>query len=184
MSFRPLLLAVPVVLAAGLSLAGPAAAVNGPADQTELAQSPPTPPPAAGPDRRGPGADRPAFNPKAMCLDMVGRRAGNRTALKVRLELKPEQMSAWDAFAKVADDADSKEIARCNTLPTEMKERPNFLDRLTMEETVMKARADRLAAVKAPLTALYNVLTPDQKVVMDRPRPMMMGMRGPREWKR
>ena len=119
-----------------------------------------------------------------MCLDMVGRRAGDRTALKIRLELKPEQMSAWDAFAKVADDADSKEIARCNALPTEMKERPNFLERLTLEETVMKARADRLAAVKAPLTALYNVLSPDQKGVMDRPRPMMMGMRGPHEWKR
>ena len=76
-----------------------------------------------------------AFNPKGMCLDQVARRAGNRTYIKVRLELKPEQMTAWNAFAKAADDADAKDTARCNALPTEMKERPNYVDRLTWRST-------------------------------------------------
>jgi hypothetical protein len=180
MSFRPLLLAAPAVLAAGLFLTAPASALdNGPDDLTELAQAPPAPPPppAAGPERRGDRrADRPAFNPKQMCLDQIARRAGNRTYIKIRLELKPEQMTAWDAFAKASDEADVKDTARCNALPTEMKERPNYVDRLTREEDMMKARVERIEAVKPSLTAFYNTLTPDQKTVLDRPRPMMAGM--------
>ncbi len=44
------------------------------------------------------------FNPKAFCLDRVARRAGNRTYLKIKLDLKADQMAAWDAFAKASDD--------------------------------------------------------------------------------
>jgi ethanolamine ammonia-lyase small subunit len=177
MSFRPLLLAAPAVLVAGLVLATPASAAVGSVlddDLLELAQATPPAPPAAGADRR----DRMAnFNPKAFCLDRVARRAGNRTYLKIKLDLKPEQMTAWDAFAKASDSADVKDTARCNALPSEMKDRPNYVDRLTMEETYMKARVERIEAVKPSLTALYDALSPDQKTVLDRPRPMG-GMRG------
>lgn len=186
MSFRrPLLLATPVVLMAGLVLAMPAsAAVGGLLDDDllELAQATPPAPPAAGPERR----DRPAFNPKASCLDLVARRAGNRTYLKIKLDLKAEQIAAWDAFAKASDAADVKDTARCNALPSEMKERPNYVERLGMEEAYMKARVERIEAVKPSLTALYNTLSPEQKASLDRPRPMggMMGHhrggRGPR----
>jgi hypothetical protein len=175
MSFRPLLLAVPLALvtAAGLSLMTPASALDGgPDDPFELAQATPpaaSPPAAGGQERR----DRAAFNPKAFCLDHIARRAGNRTYIKTRLELKPEQMTAWNAFAKASDDADVKDIARCNALPTEMKERPNYVDRLTMEENVMKARVERIEAVKPSLLAFYDTLSPEQKVVLDRPRGMM-----------
>ena len=93
-------------------------------------------------------------------------------------------MTAWDAFAKASDSADVKDTARCNALPSDMKERPNYVDRLTMEETYMKARVERIEAVKPSLTALYNTLSPEQKTVLDRPRPMggMMGRHhgGPR----
>ena len=97
MSFRrPLLFAAPAALIAGLLLATPASAAVGSVlddDLLELAQATPPTPPAAGPgtDHR----DRMAnFNPKAFCLDRVARRAGNRTYLKIKLDLKPEQMTA------------------------------------------------------------------------------------------
>lgn len=175
--FRPLLLIAPAALAAGLLLAMPASALDaGPDDLLELAQAtPPAPPgPGAGMDRRDRMA---AFNPKALCLDQVARRAGNRTYLKVRLDLKADQAAAWDAFAKASDAADVKDTARCNALPAEMKERPGYVDRLTMEENAMKARVERIEAVKPTLVAFYNVLSPEQKAVLDRPRPMggMMG---------
>lgn len=178
MSFRrPLLLAAPVALMAGLVLAMPASAAVGSVlddDLLELAQATPPAPPAAGTDRR----DRMAsFNPKAFCLDRVARRAGNRTYLKIKLDLKADQVAAWDAFAKASDAADVKDTARCNALPSEMKERPNYVDRLGMEEAYMKARVERIEAVKPSLTALYNTLSPEQKASLDRPRPMggMMG---------
>jgi hypothetical protein len=188
MSFRPFRLAVPLALvtAAGFSLAAPASALDGSADDPfELAQAtppapPPPGPPGAGSDRRG---DRAQFNPKSFCLDRVARRASNRAYIKVRLELKPEQMTAWNAFAKASDDADTKDITRCNALPNEMKERPNYVERLNMTEDFMKARIERIEAVKPTLLAFYNTLSPEQRAVLDRPRPMggMMGHRhGPR----
>ena len=178
MSFRrPLLLATPVALMASLVLAAPAsAAVGGLLDDDllELAQATPPAPPAAGAERR----DRQALNPKAFCLEQVARRAGNRTYLKIKLDLKPEQMTAWDAFAKASDAADVKDTARCNALPTDMKERPNYVQQLTLEETYMKARVERIEAVKPSLVALYDTLSPEQKASLDRPRPMMMGGMG------
>jgi hypothetical protein len=178
MSFRPLIFAIPatavfsLVAAAGLAWMSPASALDsGSDDPLELAQATPpaAPPPAAGGQER---RDRAAVNPKTFCLDQIARRAGNRTYLKIRLDLKPEQLTAWNAFAKASDDADVKDTARCNALPTEMKERPNYVDRLTMEETVMKARVERIEAVKPSLLAFYNTLSPEQKVVLDRPRGM------------
>ena len=167
--FRPLLLVAPATLAAGLLLAMPASALDAGSDGLlELAQATPPSPPA-GTDRR----DRMAnFNPKAFCLDQVARRAGNRTYLKVRLDLKADQVAAWDAFAKASDVADVKDTARCNALPAEIKERPGYVDRLTTEENYMKARVERIEAVKPTLVAFYNTLSPEQKAVLDRPRPM------------
>jgi len=177
MSFRRYLsLAAPVALTASLVLATPASAAVGSVlddDLLELAQAAPPAPPAAGPDRR----DRAAFNPKAFCLDRVARRAGNRTYLKIKLDLKPAQVTAWDAFAKASDAADVKDTARCNALPSEMKERPNYVDRLGMEEAYMKARVERIEAVKPTLVTLYDTLSPEQKAALDRPRPMR-GMTG------
>jgi hypothetical protein len=179
MSFRPLILAIPataaisLVAVAGLAWMSPASALDsGAYDPLELAQATPpaaTPPAAGGQEQR----DRRAFNPKSFCLDRVAHRAGARTYLRVKLDLKPEQMTAWNAFAQAADAADATETARCNALPTDMKERPNFIDRLTLEENGMKARVERIEAVKPALLAFYNTLSPEQKVVLDRPFGMM-----------
>lgn len=182
MSLRPLLLGASTafVLAAGLAFAVPAVALDtdGP---VELAQA--TPPAPGAPGAPGAsGADRMRgernVSPRAVCLDMAARRIGERAYIKARLELKPEQMAAWNAFEKAADEASSKSMARCATLPTEMKERPDFLQRLTMEEDAMKARIATIEAVKPTLTTLYNALTAEQKAVFNRPRTTMAGMMG------
>ena len=175
MSIRTLFLPTAFVLAAGFAFTAPASAfdlLEGD-DPIELAQAtPPAPPPPGPRGERARGAERAerSFSPRSMCVDMVARRIGDRAYLKARLELKPEQMTAWTAFEKVADEASAKSMARCQTLPTEMKERPTYLERLTMEEDVMKARIATIEAVKPPLTALVAVLTPEQKAILDRPR--------------
>jgi hypothetical protein len=161
MSFRPLLLA----MAAGLAFASPAFALDSDFDMIELAQA--TPPTTAAPGR--------TFSPKNMCLDHLARRIGNRAYIKARLELKPEQMTAWNAFEKASDEANAKSTARCQALPTEMKERPNYVDRLSMEEDAMKARVASIEAVKPTLVALYGMLSPEQKTILDRPRGMAAG---------
>lgn len=164
MFLRPLLL----TMAAGLAFASPALALDSDFDMLELAQA--TPPATAAAGR--------TFSPKNMCLDQIARRIGNRAYLKARLELKPEQMTAWNAFEKASDEASVKATARCATLPAELKERPSYVDRLSMEEDAMKARVATIEAVKPTLVALYGVLSPEQKAVLDRPRGMMAGAMG------
>jgi hypothetical protein len=100
------------------------------------------------------------------------RRIGNRAYVKSRLDLKPEQLSAWNTFEKAADEASSKEKAKCASLPTEMKTPPNFADRFNRREERMKTRLESLEAVKPSLMALYAALTPEQRAILDRP---MMG---------
>lgn len=195
MSIRSLLLPSALVLAAGFAFTTPASAFDlfAEDDGIELAQAtPPAPPPPPGPRgervRGGERADRVerSFSPKAACIDMVARRIGDRAYIKAKLELKPEQMTAWNAFEKAADEASAKSMARCQTLPAEMKERPGYVERLTMEEDMMKARIATIEAVKPSLTALVGVLTADQKAILDRPRMARghwghaMGRPGPR----
>lgn len=174
MSFRPLFLAVPTALvaAAGFAWLSTASASNGGLESVpEVAQAAPATPPGLPP---GPGVQmpRPPFSPQKMCVEQVSRKIGMRAYLKSRLDLKPDQMQAWNTFEKAADDVSSKEKARCAGLPTELKDRPNFTDRFTMRENFMKSRLDSMEAVKPSLMALYATLTPEQKVVFDRP---MMG---------
>jgi hypothetical protein len=181
MRVRPVFLAFPAALAAVVSLAclTSALASNGGFDgvpQIAQATPPAAPPPAAGGGPASPNPEhvRPAFSPKAFCEERIARRIGARAYLKAKLDLKPEQMSAWDAFQKAADDASTKEKARCASLPTELKDPPSFADRLSRREQRMKSRLESLEAVKPTLLALYDKLTPEQKAMFDRP---MMGHR-------
>src|SRR5689334_14456899 len=177
MSIRPVYLAVPTALvaAAGIAWLTSATAFDGGFDGgPQIAQAAP---PAAQPPAAGGGADRRAermrdFAPKTMCEEHIARRIGNRAYLKSRLDLKPEQLSAWNAFEKAADEASAKEKAKCASLPTEMKTPPNFADRFNQREEMMKTRLESLEAVKPSLMALYAALTPEQRAILDRP---MMG---------
>ena len=179
MRVRPLFLAVPTALvaAAGLAWLTSAAASNGGFDgapQIAQATPPAAPPPAAGGPALAGGPERMMrdFSPKAFCEEHIARRIGNRAYLKAKLDLKTDQMSAWDAFQKAADEASTREKARCASLPTEMKTPPSFPDRLTRQEEMMKSRLESIQAVKPSLVALYDKLSPEQKAVLDRP---MMG---------
>jgi hypothetical protein len=182
MSPRLKVLAVSAALVAsgGLVWLTSAVAEDGGFDGTpQVAQAAP---PAAKPPAAGGGMDqgkrgehRFAFNPRNMCMEHVARRIGMRAYLKARLDLKPEQMTAWNAFEKVSDEVSDKAKARCASLPTEIKERPKFTERLDMREAMMKARYEAVEAVTPSLKALYAALTPEQQAVFDRPMGMDHG---------
>ena len=180
MTVRPLFLAVPTALvaAAGFAWLTSASAFDGGfAGAPQVAQAAPPaapaqPPAAGGPER---AHERPPFSPQKMCVEHLARRIGNRAYLKARLDLKPEQMSAWTAFERAADEASAKEKTFCASLPAEIKTPQNFAERFTLRESRIRMRADTLEAVKPSLLALYAALTPEQKEILDRP---MMGRHG------
>ena len=175
MPARPLFSTVAASLAAlaGIAWLTTAAAFDGGPSHAlpQLAQATP---PAVMPPAAGGGADpRPAraersFSPRTACKDQVARRIGNRAYIKARLELAPEQMTAWSAFEKAADEVSAKENAKCAALPAELKTRPDFTERLNMREDMMKTRLESIQAVKPSMLALYVALTPEQKALFDR----------------
>jgi len=178
MRVRPLSLAVPTALVAvaGFAWLTSAAASNGGFNAApQIAQAAP---PAAAPSAAGGGsvaAGGPErmmrdFSPKAFCEDRIARRIGNRAYLKARLDLKADQVPAWDAFQKAADEASAREKTKCASLPTEMKAPLSLPDRLAREEEMMKSRIASIEAVRPSLVALYDKLSPEQKAVLDRPR--------------
>ena len=172
MTARSLFVAVPALVLAGTGLAWLTSAVAidrdlaSPAVELAQATPPAVPPAAGGTDQARP---RRPFSPRAACIEHVARVVGHRAALKVRLELQPEQLSKWQAYEKVADEVTAKDLARCATLPTEMKDRPKFTERLNRREEMVKNRLASLEAVKPSLMGLYELLTPEQKAVFDRP---------------
>jgi hypothetical protein len=180
MRVRPVFLALPTALAAiaGLACLTSALASNGGFEglpQIAQATPPAATPPAAGGGPATTGPARPAFSPKAFCEERIARRVGARAYLKEKLNLKSDQVSAWDAYQKAADAQTTKDRAKCAALPAEMKEPPTFTDRMTRREERMKSRLESFEAVKPTLLALYDKLSPDQKAMFD--RPMMRGHR-------
>ncbi|WIM12735.1 Spy/CpxP family protein refolding chaperone [Enhydrobacter sp.] len=182
MTRRPLFVAVPTALvaAAGLAWLTSASASDGGFERApQIAQATPpaapAPPPAAGgPEHMKHMMQHQAFSPQKTCLEEVARRIGNRAYLKARLDLKPEQTEAWNAFEKAADAASAKEKTRCAGLPATLDKRPDFAQRLEMRESYMKARLDTIEAVKPSLLTLYGALTPEQKEILDRSASMGM----------
>jgi hypothetical protein len=173
--FSFVLMPAAIVAAAGFAWFGTAGAVDVPPGSPQIAQA--APPAVGGATDRG--RRQRTFSPQTMCKERVARGIGHRAYLKARLDLKPEQTALWDAFEKAADAESAKNMARCATLPMELKERPNFADRVNMQDDWMKARLASLEAVKPSLLALYAALTPEQKAVFDRP----MSGRGHRHWR-
>lgn len=174
MRYRSLLV-VPLAVAtlAGLASLTSASATGTAGDEeTSIAQANPPPPAAKPGEQMRPGR---VFSPKSFCMERVARKAGMRAYMKVKLDLKPEQTTAWTAYEKAADEVGAKDKARCAALPEKMDKPPVFTERMAQREQRMKDRIASFEAVKAPLLALYATLTPEQKVVFDRP---MMGRPG------
>jgi hypothetical protein len=172
MAYRILISAEAIVAAIAMSFAVPTSAVAADFefDDYEIAQAPPTAFPApiqAGGDRQMPFPPRLA--PRNTCKEGVARHIGQRAYQKVVLELKPSQMTLWAAFENAADDVDAKEMARCSALPLELKESPTLVQRMAFDEDMMKERLASIQALNAPLFALYDALTPEQKTVLDLP---------------
>lgn len=108
-----------------------------------------------------------------MCADGNARAAGEMAYLETKLALSEKQKPLFDRWKAVRLASAKSHAAECAAmLPPDAP--PSGVDRLKMEEKILRAR---LADVKAELPsfeALYASLTPDQSKVLDG-----LGHRGP-----
>ena len=82
--------------------------------------------------------------------------------LKNELKITAEQSAAWDRYA----DAYRSTSKSLSSIPAPMM-RGDLPSRMAAQESMMAAELEAMRTVSGPLTALYAVLTADQKRTAD-----------------
>jgi len=125
------------------------------------------PPPESGSPR---GAMREGGR-EQICRDVYAGKAGELAFLEAKLSLDARQAPLFARWKQA-----SLEIAKQNegdcAGPRRDLRRPSAVDRMTLEEDLLKKRLADIQAERPSLTALYNALTPAQKEEFSRPRRM------------
>ena len=106
-----------------------------------------------------------------ICRDVYAGKAGELAFLEAKLSLNARQAPLFARWKQA-----SLEIAKQNegdcAGPRRDLRRPSVVDRMTLEEGLLKKRLADIQAERPSLTALYNALTPAQKEEFSRPRRM------------
>jgi hypothetical protein len=106
-------------------------------------------------------------NPQERCEERLAWRAAMRAYTESKLDLTTEQRPLWDKVQSIAQSEQQKERQLCAALKPggEM----TVLDRLDRMQQLLSTRLEGLEAAKPAVQALYQALTPEQRVIFDHP---------------
>jgi LTXXQ motif family protein len=152
----------------------------------QAAGAPPMVPPIMGePGRvpRPPGASPMIFDgpmrpevwiesPQAECEENVDRYAAIAGYLKSKFRLQGSQKQAWQKIEEAAEPALEFIHELCAPLPDRMARPPAAPDMLDFVEQQLSARAAFLRAIRDPVRAFYDSLSPEQRAVLQPPPPV------------
>ncbi len=111
----------------------------------------------------------PVARMKSMCVEHFARSAGHLAYLEARLQLTADQQPQWDQWRQAVASGAEKERADCLADVPAAGVRPTVLDRESHMEKMMATKVATLQAARPALEALYQSLTPEQRLVFDRP---------------
>ena len=117
---------------------------------------------------RGPFA---GLAPEARCKERFAREAGFLAYLAAELDLTAQQQPVWDTYHKAMLDAAEKQRQTCLENKLGPDSHPTALERRDHLQKLLQARLDGLQSTRAPLEALYQSLSPEQRHLVDRPFP-------------
>jgi hypothetical protein len=113
----------------------------------------------------------PFLNPRAACNDDIDRHAALSGYLKSKLRLQGAQKDAWQKIEVAAGPAVETLRTLCDELPQSPAARPSMPDAIAFGEKQLAAKAAFLRAIRDPLRALYETLSPDQRAALEPPAP-------------
>jgi hypothetical protein len=174
-----------IALAAGVAIATPAL-VSAAEEQSQLAQAEPEQHGMAGMrgmmgGHEGMGQEGMGHHgwmhemmarrsPRERCEERLAHRAGIIAYTVSKLNLTAEQKPLWDKLNGAVESAADKERALCANLPAQAGQgQATILDRMSRREQFLSARLQGLQQARPALEALYQVLTPEQKAIIDHP---------------
>jgi hypothetical protein len=101
------------------------------------------------------------------CTERYARKAAHFAYLEAKLNLTEQQKPAWAKWRQAKMDAAEKRRATCLQRDWNKDEQETVLDREARVEKWLTARLQELQASRPALQALYDSLSPEQKVVFD-----------------
>jgi hypothetical protein len=105
-------------------------------------------------------------SPKAECQEKVDRYAAIAGFLRNKFRLQGSQKQAWKKIEEAAEPAIESIHELCTQLPDSMAGRPSTPDMLDFVEQQLSARAAFLRAIRGPVRAFYDSLSPEQRAVL------------------
>lgn len=106
---------------------------------------------------------------EAFCGERYAHEAGRLSYLEARLDLTDKQRSAWSKWRQVQLDNANREQTDCLSMTPDPKVKPTALEIEARLEKELSTRLQNLQSSRPVLDALYEVLTPVQRAVFDRP---------------
>jgi LTXXQ motif family protein len=106
---------------------------------------------------------------KGMCIEHYARSASRIAYLQARLQLTSDQQPLFDKWQQEVAGGAAKERDDCLANVPAAGQKPTFLDRESGMEKMMAAKLATLQAARPALEALYQSLTPEQRIAFDRP---------------
>lgn len=143
----------------------PFANPDGPYGAGQRGFEPPFGPPPGPPPMRPIAADRRA------CAETIDRAAGMAGYLKSKLNMDGAQKDAWQKIEQAAEPVVVKMRQICATLPDEPDGPPNFPAVIALADRQFAVRAEFVHAILGPAKGLYDMLSPEQRAILDRPLP-------------
>lgn len=111
----------------------------------------------------------PPSPPRVACEDGINQRAAIVGYLRSKLRLSPAQKDAWARVETAAEPVIAQERELCGGLPLEPTNPPSAMEHLAFAERHLSLRVALLRAVREPLHAFYDMLSAEQRAVLDRP---------------
>jgi hypothetical protein len=110
---------------------------------------------------------------KSMCADHYARAVGVLAYVEAKLQLTPAQQPLFARWKDVKLGAASARRDKCETRTADASKgkwrdgkHPSVVDRMAREEDMLKHRLAQLQAEQPALEALFNSLTPEQKMAL------------------
>jgi hypothetical protein len=144
-------------------------------NQERTAEPEAGPPPPPGMDHRMMrGAQRGQF-----CQDIYARKAGEMAFLEAKLQLNAGQQPLFARWKGVSLDVAKRHEGECSGRMQQARtgQRPDMMQRLAREESMLKTRLADIQSERPALDALYGTFNPTQKQEFARAAHHRMGER-------
>jgi LTXXQ motif family protein len=103
----------------------------------------------------------------------VKRRAAITDYLKSKLQLAGAQSEAWQKMEDAAKPVRMKMYDACKLLPENVSDTPTLPSTMEFLEKRLSVQTELVHTIAKPVRALYDVLSPDQRAVLDRAPPQI-----------